>query len=115
MLVCGGRDFVDADLLRTTLDALHAEHRFQVLIEGAARGADTLAGDWADSRGIERLTFVAEWERLGRSAGPIRNERMLKEGRPDLVVAFPGGRGTAHMTRVARTAGVRVLEIPPPR
>jgi hypothetical protein len=54
---------------------------------------------------------MAEWETLGRKAGPIRNERMLTEGKPDLVVAFPGGRGTAHMTRLAREAGVEVVEI----
>jgi hypothetical protein len=40
---------------------------------------------------------MAEWERLGRKAGPIRNQRMLEEGKPDLVVAFPGGTGTAGM------------------
>ena len=36
---------------------------------------------------------------------------MLDEGKPDLVVAFPGGRGTAHMTRIARGAGIEVIEV----
>jgi hypothetical protein len=36
---------------------------------------------------------------------------MLREGRPDLVAAFPGGRGTAHMVRIAREAGVEVVHM----
>jgi hypothetical protein len=36
---------------------------------------------------------------------------MLMEGKPDLVVGFPGGRGTAHMCRIAGEAGVEVIEI----
>jgi hypothetical protein len=36
---------------------------------------------------------------------------MIDQGRPDLVVAFPGGRGTADMVRRARAAGISVIEI----
>jgi hypothetical protein len=39
---------------------------------------------------------------------------MLEEGKPDLVVAFPGGTGTANMVKQARAAGVEVLEVSPP-
>jgi UDP-N-acetylmuramoylalanine-D-glutamate ligase len=53
----------------------------------------------------------ADCETHGRSADPIRNRRTLDEGKPDLVVAFPGGRGTAHMVSQARAAGVRVIEV----
>jgi hypothetical protein len=88
------------------LDRLHAEHQFVVLIEGDARGADRIAGEGADLRGVEHVKFPADWEKLGRKAGPIRNEQMLRAGKADLVVAFPGARGTAHMVRIAREAGV---------
>ncbi|MEM9912925.1 MAG: hypothetical protein AAF922_19365 [Pseudomonadota bacterium] len=47
---------------------------------------------------------------MGRAAGPIRNKEMLDEGCPDLVVAFPGGRGTANMVKQAQAAGVEVLD-----
>jgi len=53
-------------------------------------------------------TFDAEWHRHGKRAGPIRNQRMLEEGQPDLIVAFPGGHGTADMVRRARQAGIEV-------
>jgi hypothetical protein len=69
-----------------------------------------MAGEWACRRGIENIKFHAEWEKLGRKAGPLRNQLMLDEGRPDVVVAFPGGRGTEDMMMRARSAGVDVIE-----
>lgn len=54
-------------------------------------------------------TFRANSRKHGRAAGPIRNQQMLDEGKPHLVVAFPGGTGTADMVRRAQAAGVLVL------
>ena len=82
-----------------------------LVIHGAARGADTLLDEWAQVWGIPSLAFPAQWRRLGRAAGPLRNGRMLAEGKPDLVIAFPGGRGTADMVRQAEAAGVRVIRV----
>lgn len=110
VLVCGGRDYADNAMLTATLDRLHAERGFSLVIAGGARGADTMAEEWARARGIACDVYRADWEGLGRKAGPIRNGRMLTEGKPQLVVAFPGGRGTAHMVRIAREAGVEVIE-----
>lgn len=111
VLVCGGRDFDDQALLDATLDRLHQVHVFTVLIEGNARGADRMAGAWAEAQGIAHEIFSADWETLGAKAGPIRNQQMLDEGRPDLVVAFPGAGGTDHMKRIARAGGIEVVEV----
>jgi hypothetical protein len=111
VLVCGGRSFADRTLLEQTLDRLHAARRFSLLIEGDAVGADRLAGTWARARGVALSVFKADWDGLGSKAGPIRNHRMLVEGRPELVVAFPGRRGTAHMIRLAQDAGVEVIQV----
>lgn len=108
LLVCGGRDYADRLQLECALDLLHARRAVSVLIHGAAPGADTLARDWAVERGIPQEAFPADWERHGRAAGPIRNKCMLDEGRPDGVVAFPGGRGTQNMTKQAEAAGLKV-------
>ena len=70
----------------------------------AAPGADTLAGRWAETRGVPVEAYPVDLERHGCAAGPIRNKRMLEEGRPDLVVAFPG---TADVVQQARAASVR--------
>ncbi len=109
-LVCGGRDYANSRALDEALDAIHREQAITRLIHGAARGADSLAADWARRRGIPALAFPADWKHDGRVAGFVRNARMLRGGCPDLVVAFPGGKGTAHMVKLARDAGVPVLE-----
>lgn len=109
VLVCGGREFADDELLLETLDALHGATTFGCLMHGGANGADTLAGSWAANKGIDTIVFPAGWSGLGSFAGPRRNAFMLKEGRPTLVVAFPGGAGTEDMVRKAKRAGVRVI------
>lgn len=106
VLVCGGRDFADRQWLYRILDGLHEAHPIGQIIQGGARGADTLAKDWARDRGVSVSTFLAAWKEHGRRAGPLRNQRMLDEGKPDLVVTFPGGRGTADMLRRAKIADV---------
>lgn len=88
------------------LDRAHASRPIKMLIHGAARGADTLAAEWAAARGVTAEAYPANWDLHGRSAGPIRNRRMLRKGKPDVVIAFPGGAGTADMIRQAKAAGV---------
>lgn len=111
VLVCGGRDYADGYRVHEVLRGLHKEHGITCLIEGGATGADSLARRWASNAGIVACRFDADWRNHGPSAGPKRNQQMLDEGKPDLVVAFRGGRGTADMCRRARAAGVRVIEV----
>ena len=109
VLVCGGRDYDDRHSLFTILDNYHTENEIKCLIHGDARGADRLAAKWAEDRNIESIAaFPADWEKYGKSAGPVRNQEMLDYGRPDLVIAFPGGKGTADMTYRAEKAGITV-------
>jgi hypothetical protein len=110
LLVTGGRSFSDRELLFATLDRLHVEHHFTMLIHGDAKGTDRLAGEWATERGIGVSARPADWRRYGRGAGMVRNRQMLEE-KPDLVVAFPGGPGTKNMAEIARKAGVEVIVV----
>ncbi len=114
VLVCGGRGFFDRTMLFNTLDGLRRTYRALHIIDGAAFGADSLASEWAVENDQSLEEYPADWTRFGRAAGSIRNQRMLDEGKPDLVVAFPGGRGTADMVRRAKAAGVEVMEIATP-
>jgi hypothetical protein len=82
------------------------------IISGMAPGVDTVAIDWAVCNWCKWHEFPADWAKHGKAAGPIRNKQMLVEGKPDLVVAFPGGRGTANMVKQAREANVEVIEVP---
>ena len=111
-LVCGGRDFRDTALLDYALCEIDNKIGIGEIIHGGANGADTMAGCWAEKYNIPVTVYNADWGRYGRAAGPKRNEKMLYEGKPEYVVAFPGGRGTAHMVRIAKSAGVVVIEIP---
>ena len=108
VLVTGGRDFCDRMFLFDALAKLHSERVITAIIHGGASGADQLAGEWAKSVGIQVEVFPADWKKHGKAAGPIRNAAMLK-ATPDIVVAFPGGRGTANMILQASSAGVHVL------
>ena len=118
VLVCGGRDYKDEQRVFAELDDIGATY----IIEGGQRtrdpetgeivgGADFFAYRYGSIRDVAGCTYGADWAKHGRAAGPIRNQRMLDEGKPDLVVAFPGGRGTADMVRRAKAAGVPVKEI----
>ncbi len=113
VLVCGGRSFDDADFIFRELDRLHARYTFATLIEGDARGVDRIAGEWSRSRNIRLIEFPADWKNEGRHAALIRNERMLREGEPDLVIAFPGGNGTWHTCSQAEKLGIPVVRIDP--
>ena len=114
VLVCGGRDYEDIDRVYAVLDGIHAKAPIASIIHGGAKGADKLAGSWAFFRDLvpERI-YRANWADLGKAAGPLRNQQMLDKEAVDLVIAFPGGRGTADMVRRARKAGVPVREIQP--
>lgn len=113
VLVCGGRDYTDANRIWSILDHyLHVADDFEVLIHGAARGVDSISGEWAQARSVRVEVFPADWTTHGTIAGPIRNAQMLREGKPTVVVAFPGGAGTRNMVDRAKRANVPVLEIP---
>lgn len=109
VLVCGGRTYTDMRTVTKCLDGLVPKPT--LIIQGGAFGADACASEWAYKRDVLERQFPADWKKHGRAAGPIRNQQMIEEGKPDLVVAFEGGRGTADMVRRAKAAGVRVIEV----
>lgn len=115
VLVCGGRNYYNYANVRTILDGYAHDHGPIILVQGGAPGADQMARNWAFKQNEQYLNCMinmpADWNGLGKAAGPIRNQKMLDEHRPDIVLAFPGGRGTADMVAKARAAGVDVVEI----
>lgn len=114
VLVCGGRDY-PADAVWHYLEhyaPAELGERVTVLIHGGATGADQAAAEWGErsrADGVKVVAFPANWRKYGKRAGPLRNQRMLVEGKPDAVIAFAGGRGTADMVARAEAAGVRVI------
>ena len=121
ILVCGGRGYDRTAAFNWLEENLKDEisvatgisaFAIEAIIHGGTRGADEGADDFAQSEGIKIMRFLADWKHFGKAAGPMRNQKMLDEGHPDIVVAFPGGRGTADMVNRARAAGVPVIEVP---
>jgi hypothetical protein len=115
VLVCGGRDYDNRSAVYSALRRLHEGHLLiastaSSVIHGDARGADSMAGRWARDNGVQEISCPANWEYWGNRAGPMRNAAMLML-RPDIVLAFPGGRGTADMVRRAKDAGIEVIEV----
>ena len=65
VLVCGGRDFADSALLYGVLDELNRTKTVICVIEGDARGADRLAGQWARRNHIDLKVIVPEYDQFG--------------------------------------------------
>jgi hypothetical protein len=110
-LICGGRDFSDQTLLDKALAALILHPKDAVIIHGDARGADRMGAKWGLERGAKVEPYPADWERYRGAAGPIRNQAMLDHGQPDVVLAFPGGKGTADMVKRARARRIVTIVI----
>lgn len=117
VLVCGGRGYDNRSklfrILDSALEAATLAGKSFTLVHGGARGADSLSHVWASMR-KEHVTvrvYEADWETHGRSAGPIRNIKMLTESQPHVIIAFKGGSGTAHMVKIGREAGIPVYQV----
>ena len=113
VLICGSRGWHQAGPIGELLDTLLAEHGASlVVIHGGAKGADSLAHAEASRRGIRTIVEKAQWNRYGNAAGPIRNQKMLNDHRPDAVHAFRSegkSSGTDDMVARARRARVPVF------
>lgn len=120
VLVCGSRTFSHRGPIGAVLFGIKKQNPDWVtVIEGGAPGADYIAREWAEDHADEHLQFPANWDEYGKRAGPIRNQQMLDEGKPDVVWAFVDkplieSRGTNNMVTLARNAGVpvRIVEVP---
>lgn len=125
ILVCGGRKFADRQWLYRVLDSALKRYGALVIINGGAPGADTLAREWAFERLQPAITYPARWDdirpgvrvktrrdgtRYNADAGHERNSLMLSDGKPNLVIAFPGGAGTANMVAQARDNKVQLVQ-----
>lgn len=112
VLCCGDRNWTSYEIIRRELEKLDD---FTVVIEGCAKGADSISGWIARQLSYKVLEFPADWKKYGRAAGPIRNKQMLDEGKPDLVLAFhtdiENSKGTKNMIEQSTKRGIKVILI----
>lgn len=107
--VTGGRNFWNRKLVWDTLDKLSSKFVNVKLHVGGASGVDTLAEKWAIARNVPFIRFDADWEKYGRSAGPMRNAEMIRGA--SMLLAFPGGKGTENAKMIAYNNGMPVYEV----
>ena len=112
ILICGGRNYNDKEKFDAVMEMVRPWLApLFCIIQGGARGADRLAMGWAFFEGCPMIEMRANWDKYEKSAGTVRNRWMLEYAMPDLVIAFPGGTGTANMIKQARSAGIDVFEV----
>lgn len=115
ILICGGRDFDDWKLFTQAIEKhvgiFRGPNPDITIIQGGAKGADFLAKVYAKFVGFSQVEYPADWNTYRKAAGMIRNKQMLSEGKPNLVIAFPGGAGTANMVSLAKAANVPVVQV----
>lgn len=114
VIIAGSRDFSDLALLTQKCDKILERVKSQgvTIVSGCARGADTLAIEYAQSRGYPVKEYPANWKEDGKSAGYKRNVLMSENA--DALIAFPKGasKGTNHMIDTARSKGMPVRVFP---
>lgn len=117
MIVTGGRDWRDAGYVSRILTQIHEKEGIAEIVEGGATGVDRYARNWARRNNIPCRTFVADWQKHGRAAGPIRNEQMAHYALGNYFrkcVVFPGGKGTANMREIAEKHGIEIIDVSNP-
>ena len=125
ILVSGGRDFNNWELLRDTLYIACRDRGWEsppdeygnslpnvIIVHGGARGADDLADQWAVVNWCVVEEYKADWKHEGKAAGPIRNKRMLETSKPDLILAFPmpNSVGTWDLVQAAKRRNERLAQ-----
>lgn len=109
VIVAGSRTFDDRQLLESTLEKMTGKLSKLTIIHGGADGADRMAEWWAlRKKGVTVKGFYPDWNKHGKSAGPIRNSEMVKEA--DALIAFHDGKspGTKDVIDKARKAGLKI-------
>ena len=120
IIICGGRHFKDYERLESTMNEVMnkiAPWRDVVeIVSGHCEGADQLGELYAKNHDLPCKVIPAQWEKFGKSAGPIRNSEMVKyaaEAEMPVVVAFrsPRTTGTNDTVKKATKQGFKVFVV----
>jgi predicted Rossmann fold nucleotide-binding protein DprA/Smf involved in DNA uptake len=111
LAVVGSRDFNDRQLAFQVLDKIHTHNNIEQIVSGGARGADSIAAEWAKTNSVDLLEFLPEWDKHGKSAGYKRNVLIVRAA--DVVLAFWDGvsKGTKHSIDIAGQQGKKVYVV----
>lgn len=106
VLVTGSRDWIDTKMIHDALDniVIHYEGPFTLIHGACPSGADKIASDYATELKWTIVAELPDWKKFGKSAGPIRNRKMVFDHKPNVALAFSlnGSRGTASCVAMLR-------------
>lgn len=121
VIVCGGRNYKNKENVYSILDTVNENIKnnkefFQnntelKIINGGANGADLLSKLWAKDREVQLEVFLADWNAYGKFAGPLRNKLMFESSKPEIIIAFNGGKGTKNMIELALDDGYALEDL----
>jgi ribonucleotide reductase alpha subunit len=108
VIIAGGRDFDDYDLLKQKCNNILQNQDEVIIISGGAKGADSLGERYGKEKGYNVEVFSPKWNEYGKKAGPIRNQEMATNS--NALIAFWDGKskGTKHMIDTATDEGLLV-------
>jgi hypothetical protein len=110
VVVTGGRDYNNLVTVFKAIMALQKRGEITLLVNGGAKGADTVCRIVAEELRIPVWTEHADWTKHGKRAGPIRNQKMIDDFKPDILLYFPGGSGTADMKSCCEKTGIKMVD-----
>lgn len=113
LIIAGSRDFRNKEKILETIDLLITQQGLKpsVVLCGCAKGVDTIGAEWAFSKGLKIEYYPANWDKYGKSAGPVRNTHMAKAADTLLVIRKRSSKGSANMVDVALDNGLEVHDI----
>lgn len=111
LLICAGRYYADTRRCHRVLDAYLRIRPVTVLIHGGSQFLGSALEDWARDAGVDVVRYPPNWKLHGKQAERQRNHFMLKDSRPEVVIALPGAEDTSELVAQARAAGVHVLTV----
>ncbi len=108
LIIAGGRDYPPSEQDVEYVTNLVEKEGVTEIVSGGARGADAFGESMAVDLDLDLKIFPADWDNNGKAAGFVRNAEMANYA--DAVLLFPGGRGTAHMRKMAENRFLRIFE-----
>lgn len=112
MIGAGGREFNDVTLFMSVMNPVRHTLNPYMICHGNCTGADKMFGLFAIRYRFSVRSLPAQWQKLGKKAGPIRNQALLDlRPKPNVLVAMPGNDGTADMVMRSRMEGLHVIDV----
>lgn len=111
--IIAGSRLASKENVEAALLACPFASQITIVLCGEARGADTWGKAWANSKGIPVVSYLPDWEKYGKAAGPIRNQEMAKNADALILIWSGVSRGSASMLRIAEKHNLPIFEYKP--